>query len=253
MHGTTLLDRCLIAEPLITVRAVVGSFELLDVSAGPADDPILRSVIVELPCRGITALAGPSGAGKSSLLRVLNRLDEPVSGTVTWEGRDVRSWEPVELRRQVGMVFQRPAVFAGTVMDNLRVADPDIGRDAATAALERVGLDALLLDRTAVDLSGGEAQRMCFARAMLTDPHVLLADEPTSSLDGASRRTVEQLATDLASAGMPLVWVSHDVDQLHRLADHVVVLVDGGVAATGSLPELDCHDDPLVRELVGAP
>ncbi|MFW2333151.1 ATP-binding cassette domain-containing protein [Ilumatobacter sp.] len=232
---------------------MVGPFELREVTAGPIDAPVLRSVSVELPCRGITALAGPSGAGKSTLLRLLNRLDDPVAGDVRWDGTDLASWDPVELRRRVGMVFQRPPVFEGTVLDNLRVASSGLAPEAAATALVRVGLETELSGRTAADLSGGEAQRMCFARAMLTEPAVLLADEPTSSLDGASRRTLESLAADLAAGGMPMLWVSHDVEQLRRLADHVVVLVDGGVAASGSLDELDRHDDPLVRELVGAP
>ena len=115
-----------------------------------------------------------------------------------------------------------------------------------------MGLDSNLADRSANDLSGGEAQRMCFARALLTRPAVLLADEPTASLDGAARRTIEALGRALANEGMPIIWVSHDVEQLRRLADHVVVLVAGQVAATGALDELDVHDDPLVRELVGA-
>jgi putative ABC transport system ATP-binding protein len=230
----------------------VGSFELREVVAGPAEAPVLRSVSVDVPCRGVTAVAGPSGAGKSSLLRLLNRLDDPGAGTVVWDGSDLRSWDPVELRRRVGMVFQRPPIFEGTVLENLRVASPGLGRAAAVAALERVALGSELVERNAADLSGGEAQRMCFARAMLTEPVVLLADEPTSSLDAASRRTVESLAADLAAGGTPMVWVSHDVDQLRRLADHVIVLVAGGVAATGTLAELDAHADPLVRELVGA-
>lgn len=228
-------------------------FELCDVTAGPVGAPILRSVSVSIPCDGITVLAGPSGAGKSSLLRLLNRLDDPHEGAVTWDGRDVTTWAPTELRRRVAMVFQRAPVFPGTVSDNLRVACPSLDEAAAARALARVGLDEALLDRTATDLSGGEAQRMCFARALATEPQVMLADEPTASLDGASRRTIEQLGRDLADGGMPFVWVSHDVAQLRRLADHVIVLVDGAVAATGSLAELDEHDDPLVRELVGAP
>jgi len=198
-------------------------------------------------------LAGPSGAGKSSLLRLLNRLDDPVSGQVSWDGKDLRSWDPIELRRSVGMVFQQAAVFPGTVADNLRVAAPELDAPGTAAALERVGLDGELSQRVAGDLSGGESQRMCFARALLTRPAVLLADEPTASLDGAARRMIETLGRRLADDGMPIVWVSHDIEQLRRLADHVVVLVAGAVAATGSLGELDLHEDPLVRELIGAP
>lgn len=228
------------------------SFELREVTAGPPGAPILRSVSVAVPCAGITVLAGPSGAGKSSLLRLLNRLDDPHRGEVAWDGRDVRTWEPTELRRRVAMVFQRAPVFPGTVLDNLQVARPSLDAEAAEAALTRVGLDPALLGRTATDLSGGEAQRMCFARALATEPQVMLADEPTASLDGASRRTIEALGRDLADGGMPFVWVSHDVVQLRRLADHVIVLVDGAVAASGPLAELDEHDDALVRDLVGA-
>jgi putative ABC transport system ATP-binding protein len=232
---------------------VVASFELAAVCTGPPDAPILRNLSVELPCGGITVLAGPSGAGKSSLLRLLNRLDDPVSGTLTWAGSELRDRDPIDLRRQVGMVFQRAPVFPGTVADNLRVAVPDLADATAVQALARVGLDPDLLARTAVDLSGGEAQRMCFARALLTGPAVLLADEPTASLDGAARRRIESLGRALADEGMPIIWVSHDVEQLRRLADHVVVLVRGRSVAAGSLADLDRHEDALVRELVGAP
>ncbi|MEO6653681.1 MAG: ATP-binding cassette domain-containing protein [Ilumatobacteraceae bacterium] len=229
------------------------SFELHDVCAGPDADPILRTISLALPCRGVTALAGPSGAGKSSLLRLLNRLADPVEGHVEFAGRDLRAWDPVELRRRVAMVFQRPPIFPGTVLDNLRVARAEIDERDAVAALEWVGLDPVMAARAAGDLSGGEAQRMCFARALLTEPDVLLADEPTASLDGAARRTIEDLGRRLAADDTPIIWVSHDVDQLRRLADHVVVLVAGRVIATGSLGELDRHPDALVRELVGAP
>jgi putative ABC transport system ATP-binding protein len=220
--------------------------------AGPAEAPILHGITIDIPCRGITAVAGPSGAGKSTLLRLLNRLDEPVSGVITWDGRPLAEWEPRLLRRKVAMVFQRPPLFGGTVLDNLRVALGDVTRPAAEVILDRVGLPPALLDRAANDLSGGEAQRMSIARALLTEPSVLLADEPTASLDGASRITIEQLARSIADDGVPIVWVSHDTDQLRRVADHALVLIDGDVAAFGRLPELDAHPDPLVRELVGA-
>jgi putative ABC transport system ATP-binding protein len=230
------------------------AFELVGVSAGPvAGDPILRSIDLVIPANGVTVLAGPSGAGKSTLLRLLNRLDDPVAGEIRWRGRALTEWEPTELRRQVAMVFQRPPLFAGTVLDNLRVARADVDAESAGHVLEHVGLDPELLGHVAESLSGGEAQRMCVARALLTEPAVLLADEPTAALDRASRSTVEDLGRMLADSGVAVIWVSHDTDQLRRLADHVIVLAEGAVRAVGHLSELDASPDPLVRQSVGAP
>jgi putative ABC transport system ATP-binding protein len=230
------------------------AFELVGVDAGPvAGDPILRSIDLVVPANGVTVLAGPSGAGKSTLLRLLNRLDDPVAGEVRWRGRALTDWAPTELRRQVAMVFQRAPLFPGTVLDNLRVALAGVDAARAAHVLEHVGLSAELLDQEATTLSGGEAQRMCVARALLTDPVVLLADEPTAALDRAARTTVEDLGRMLADTGVAVIWVSHDTDQLRRLADHVIVLADGAVRAVGHLDELDASTDPVVRQTVGAP
>ena len=229
------------------------AFELIGVSAGPvAGDPILRSIDLVIPANGVTVLAGPSGAGKSTLLRLLNRLDDPVAGEIRWRGRALSEWAPTELRRQVAMVFQRPPLFSGTVLENLRVASADVDVERAGHVLEHVGLDPELLGQDAESLSGGEAQRMCVARALLTEPAVLLADEPTAALDRAARATVEDLGRMLADSGVAVIWVSHDTDQLRRLADHVIVLADGAVRAVGHLSELDASPDPLVRQSVGA-
>lgn len=229
------------------------TFELDAVDAGPVGAPILKQITLSVPCDGILAVAGPSGSGKSTLLRLLNRLDDPTGGRVLLEGRDLRDWEPSELRRRVGMVFQAAPVFEGTVLDNFRVADPDVTTERALHVLDHVTLPAELLDRPADRLSGGEAQRMSIARALLTNPQVLLADEPTAALDGTARLAVEELGESVAAGGVPIVWITHDTDQLRRLADHVLVLVDGRVAAFGHLAELDQHADPQVRSLVGAP
>ena len=229
------------------------AFELRGVDAGPVGDPILRGVDLDVPANGVTVLAGPSGAGKSTLLRLLNRLDDPLAGEIRWRDRRLTDWEPTELRRQVAMVFQRAPVFPGTVRENLAVALPHITDDRAVHVLEHVGLETDLLDQDAETLSGGEAQRMCVARALLTDPAVLLADEPTAALDRAARATVEDLGRSLAESGVAVIWVSHDTDQLRRLADHVIVLADGTVRAMGHLADLDASDDPLGRRAGGAP
>jgi putative ABC transport system ATP-binding protein len=139
------------------------------------------------------------------------------------------------------------------VLDNFRVADPEVSGERGRHVLEHVGLSAGLLDRDAATLSGGEAQRMCVARALLTRPEVLLADEPTAALDIDARIAVEGLARQLADEGIAVLWVSHDTDQVRRLADHVLAIVDGKVAAFGHLSELDMHADPIVRRLIGAP
>jgi putative ABC transport system ATP-binding protein len=229
------------------------TFELRRVDAGPAGSPILKAIDLVVPANGVTVLAGPSGAGKSTLLRLLNRLDDPLAGEIRWRGRSLLDWDPTDLRRKVAMVFQRAPVFPGTVLDNLRVALPDVSAQRASQVLADVGLDADLLDHGADTLSGGEAQRMCVARALLTEPVVVLADEPTAALDRAARIRAEDLGRSLADKGVAVIWVSHDTDQLRRLADHVIVLADGAVLATGHLDDLDKSTDPIVRQSVGAP
>ncbi|MFM7068255.1 MAG: ATP-binding cassette domain-containing protein, partial [Actinomycetes bacterium] len=172
----------------------------------------------------------PSGSGKSTLLRLCNRLVVPTSGTVRYRGVPLDSLDPVTLRRQVGMVFQRPTTFDGTCFDNLRAATrrgDTLDLAAAAALLRRVGLHPDLLDRDAAVLSGGEAQRLCVARTLATGCGALLADEPTSSLDPEATATLEALARELADTGIPVVWVTHDTAQAERLADHRLS-VDGG-------------------------
>jgi putative ABC transport system ATP-binding protein len=214
-------------------------FEGVSVVAGGR--PILHDVSLVIPRTGLTCLAGPSGSGKSTLLRLCNRLGVPTCGRLSLDGVDVASLDVLALRRRAGMVFQRPVTFAGTVRDDLRVADPTASDVRLAGVLDQVGLlpDAArgggavapgLLDRRADDLSGGEAQRLCIARALLTDPEILLMDEATASLDVDSRLVVEGLTRRLVAGGLTVVWVTHDLDQAERLGDRTVVMIDGGVA-----------------------
>ena len=140
-----------------------------------------------IPANGVTVLAGPSGAGKSTLLRLLNRLDDPVAGEIRWRGRALTEWAPTDLRRQVAMVFQRPPLFAGTVLDNLRVASADVGAERAGDVLERVGFtrscSARMPRACRVARRSGSP-----GRALLTEPAVLLADEPTGRSIGRHGR-----------------------------------------------------------------
>ncbi|MBI2711129.1 MAG: phosphate ABC transporter ATP-binding protein [Actinobacteria bacterium] len=213
---------------LAAVRALF-DFDDVVVTA-PGGTRMLAGLSTAVPAEGVTVIAGPSGAGKSTMLRLCNRLEVPTSGTVVFRGDDVAGIDPLVLRRRVGMVFQRPTPFPGTVRDNLLVA-----RSAATGAelhtaLERAALPADMLDRVADELSGGEAQRCCLARTLVTQPAELLMAAPTAALDPTATRTLERLARSLADDGVAVLWVTHDLAQLARLADTRIVLAEGRLA-----------------------
>lgn len=195
------------------------------------DTVVLDGISAEIADGGsITCLLGPSGSGKSTMLRLCNRLEVPTEGCIRFHGDDLAEEDPLRLRRRVGMVFQRPTVFPGTVRDNLVVAQPDASSEQCALALERAHVDAGFLDRDADALSGGEAQRVCLARTLITEPEVLLMDEPTSALDPAATKGLEQLGIELARDGMPILWVTHDLDQADRISDDRLVLTDGRIA-----------------------
>ena len=213
-------------------RAVTTVLEFQGVHVTAADGTeLLHGIDLTVPDGRLTVLAGASGSGKSTLLRLANRLEVPSTGRVLVRGQDVSELDPLVLRRRVGMVFQRPTPFAGSVRENLRVAEPTADEAALGDTLARVGLDPDMLDRVADDLSGGEAQRMCLARTLLTGPQLVLMDEVTSSLDPPARREIEGLAQDLVADGLTVVWVTHDLAQAERIADDTVVLVDGRCAS----------------------
>jgi putative ABC transport system ATP-binding protein len=208
-------------------------FQFEAVTVAGADRPRLDAVTLDIPGAGVTAIAGPSGAGKSTLLRCCNRLEVPSVGVVRYRGEDIAGRDPLAHRREVGMVFQQPVVFPGTVADNLLIADPGASRERLAEVLHRAALDpAEYLDRDASSLSGGEAQRACLARTLATDPRVLLADEPTSALDEAATSELERLMRALADDGVPVLLVTHDEAQLERVADHVVRLAGGALVTS---------------------
>ena len=182
-----------------------------------------------------TAVAGPSGAGKSTLLRLLDRLEEPTSGRVLLDGRPLPSYDVLEVRRRVGLVQQAPVLLGDTVLADLRVGRPALTGDEARELLARCGLAEQPLDRQTASLSGGEAQRLCLARALAVGPQVLLLDEPTSALDAVAAMSVERVVRALVADGLTAVLVSHDLRQAARLADDVVVLRAGRVVETGSV------------------
>ncbi|MDZ7675226.1 MAG: phosphate ABC transporter ATP-binding protein [Acidimicrobiales bacterium] len=206
-------------------------FHFEDVTVRIDGTTILDRITTMIPDRGsVTCLLGPSGAGKSTMLRLCNRLEVPTSGCIRFRGDDLAAEDPRRLRRRVGMVFQRPTLFSGTVRDNLLVADPGAADTRCAQLLERVRIDHAFLDRAGDALSGGEAQRVCLARTLITGPEVLLMDEPTSALDPAATGGLEELGRELATGGMPIIWVTHDLAQADRIADDRIYLAEGHLA-----------------------
>lgn len=205
-------------------------FSLVDVGISRGGQRILSHVSAEVRHGGLTALMGESGAGKSTLLRALNRLIEPDEGRVDFHGSPVRDLDVQQLRRRVTLVQQQPVVLTDTVLNDLRVGRPQLTEDEAAQLLPRAGLSTAFLRRTTDGLSGGEAQRLCFARALAMRPEVLLLDEPTSALDARAAADVEQVVHDLAHEGLSVVLVSHDLALTRRVADESLLLAGGTLA-----------------------
>ena len=187
----------------------------------------------------MTAIVGPSGAGKTSLLRCLNRLEEPQSGEVLLDGANIRTLDPTTLRRRVGMIFQTPILFQGTIRSNLTYGLDGVDDRALLETLDAVGLSRSFLERDSTALSVGQGQRVCIARALVRGPEVLLMDEPTSALDKDATARIEALIRDLAEGGLAIVLVTHDLAQASRVADRALLLVEGRVQAQGSMDEVE--------------
>jgi len=203
---------------------------------------IVENVSLELPAGDVLAVVGPSGSGKSSLLRLLNRLDEPTQGTVFVAGADYHHIPPRDLRRRIGLVSQAAVLFPGTVADNLRFGPrqrgTEIGVPEVARLLQQVGLDGYET-RDVATLSGGEAQRVALARTLANEPDVLLLDEPTSALDEAARQRVEEtIVTLIRSRTLTCVVVTHDAAQAARLGRRIMVMARGRVERTGTVQEV---------------
>ena len=197
------------------------------------DFQALKGINLGIAEKHCTAFIGPSGCGKSTLLRTFNRMCDFVptvrhEGSVEFRGRDVFGMDPNSLRIHVGMVFQRPNPFPMSIRDNVLFGPSRmkrLGRGEADQILERCLTEAALwdevkdkLDQSGLGLSGGQQQRLCIARALATEPAVLLMDEPTSALDPISTAQVEELMVRL-SAERTVVVVTHNMQQATRVAD----------------------------------
>ncbi len=213
---------------------------------------ILKGVSLVVGEGEVACVTGPSGSGKSTLLRALNRLVEPDGGEVYLDGIPTGTMDPLALRRKVGMIFQLPALFGETVEEAVLYGSRLLGRGADVAGLlGAVGLEPALASRSPEGLSVGQQQRVSIARALALEPEVLLMDEPTSALDEAARDKIEGLVKDLnRREGLTFVIVSHDLAQVERLADRVVLVDSGRTAGEWDREEFDGGGSEKVRRLV---
>ncbi len=232
------------APPMVGAK-----FEVRDLNFWYGDRQALFNVSLQIPERSVLALIGPSGCGKSTFLRVLNRMNDLIDGTrhtgqVLLDGSDIyrRGIDMVDLRRRIGMVFQKSNPFPKTVFENV-VFGPRVAglRNRAMLAeiCERCLRQAALWDEvntrlhdSALELSGGQQQRLCIARALATDPEVLLMDEPASALDPASTAHIEDLIFEL-KRHYTIVIVTHNMQQAARVSDQTAFFFQGALVEVG--------------------
>lgn len=219
--------------------------------------PFLTGINWSCQAGELSALIGPSGGGKSSLIRLINRLEEPQQGRILLAGTDINEIPPPLLRRRVGMMLQKAHMFQGSVLDNLQqpfryrkealpgTDDPQLLR---CLSLARLGPD--YLQRDVRTLSGGEQQRVNLARALINRPEVLLLDEPTSALDRPTTDSLGQTLHDICrSQGLAVIMVTHDLRLARRISDQTIYLEAGRIVEAGNTVEL--FSAPQSKELQG--
>jgi len=237
--------------------------ECRDLRFGYGNRPILDGVSFTVPQGKVTALMGASGGGKTTVLRLIGGQVRPQGGSLRFEGQEVAALDRSGLyaiRRRMGMLFQFGALFTDlSVFDN--VAFPlrehthlpeALVRDIVLMKLQAVGLRGAR-DLMPSEISGGMARRVALARAIALDPALVMYDEPFAGLDPISLGTAAQLIRQLNDAlGITSLVVSHDLEETFRIADQVIILAGGKIAAQGSPAEVMASEDPLVRQFVHA-
>lgn len=212
---------------------------------------LIEDISLSLTAGSVHALIGPSGSGKSTLLMAINRMREIENGQILFDGTDIKDFNVFDLRRHVGIVFQKPAFFPGTVGENI-IYGPKLRREKKSYSsadipapehfLTMVGLEPDLSGREPSTLSGGQQQRVALARTLANDPEVLLLDEPTSALDAQAGQVLEKLVSELClNKRLTVLWVTHDLEQAKRVAQDITLIGNGRVVEQGSTSELFAH------------
>ena len=205
------------------------------------ENQALKNISIEIPEHQITALIGPSGCGKSTFLKTLDRMNDliqnvKITGEVLYDGKNIFDWDVTQLRKEVGMVFQKPNPFPMSIYDNIAYG-PRIHGIKNRTKLDEIVEESLKgaaiwdevkdrLKKNALGLSGGQQQRLCIARALAVEPKVLLMDEPTSALDPISTSRIEDLAMQLKDK-YTIVMVTHNMQQAVRISDNTAFFLLG--------------------------
>ncbi|MFD9324963.1 ABC transporter ATP-binding protein [Streptomyces sp. NPDC060065] len=244
--------------PLPTPGAEPAALAFDDVRFRYADDLpyVHHGVTFAVPARGMTAFVGPSGAGKTTVFSLIERFYDPEAGVITFDGRRLDDWDLPQLRSSIGYVEQDAPVLSGSLLDNLRLGNPDADDTEVTRVLKTTRLDGLvsrlprgldtLVGHRGTKLSGGERQRVAIARALLRRPRLLLLDEATSQLDAVNEAALRDTVADVSRTTTVLV-VAHRLSTV-TMADRIVVVDAGRVRAVGTHREL-VAGDPLYAEL----
>ncbi|MEW9676104.1 phosphate ABC transporter ATP-binding protein [Lentibacillus sp. L22] len=219
------------------------------------DTPIIKNVTGDLTEGAITTIVGPSGAGKTTLFRLCNGLLSPSTGEIYIKDKRTSDYDPVTLRRTVGMALQSATMIPGSVRKNLalprKLQGKDLTDEEAEKMLHTVGLDESLLSRNIKDLSGGQRQKLSVARTLVNQPDILLLDEITSSLDRVSKEAMEELIVKInREHGTTIIWISHNLEQAETIGDYSWVMMDGEVLETGESGFLHNPQNERVEDFV---
>jgi len=229
------------------------SIKLKNVNLSYEDNQVLKDITIEYLPQKIHVLLGASGSGKSSLLRLLNALMDPNSGEISYNNMIYSQTHPKEIRKKIGMVFQKPALFDGTVYDNLiwsmKVQKTPIDKSKIENMLSQLDIPVDYLDKPIENLSVGEQQRVCIVRTLLANPDVILFDEPTSALDPQRSKKVLELIQQINTQYQKtIILVSHDINTAIDIADTITFLHDGQILFYGTKNQFINSDNAIIKD-----
>ena len=234
------------------------AFEIVGLTRRHGERAALDGVNLSVEAGAFVALVGPSGSGKTTLLKSINRLVEPDAGTVTVDGRDVRGVPVAALRHGIGYVIQSVGLFPHmSVAENIGIVPRLMGKGSEDRIAELLALVALppeMATRYPRELSGGQAQRVGFARALAAGPKLMLMDEPFGALDPVTRDSLGRAYRALHERlGLTTLMVTHDISEALLLADRIIVLIEGRIRADAAPAALLASKDPDVKAMVDVP